>query len=845
MNNKNILQYFNNLGLFHFCLFSLIAIAFALRVWDVDQRIMHYDEAIHVYYSWQLFTNGEYIHSPWMHGPFQIEMVAGIFKLLSDSELTSRLGYVLFGTGLVGLPYFLRKYWGDVATLTVSLLLAISPILLYFSRFGRNDIIIAFWSTTLFILLWRYIHEGRNRYLFLSAAVLALMFSTKETAFFVTLILSGFGIVLGINQWIPALFRRHRFSLISGPTGFFILLVSLSLPQWSAAAGLMQKGLALHLVSPDGVTGGLVGAPLWAPPLVNFPIYSPPIWIHILVVSTIGCLAIFVNTRKIVSISNLMARITISGIAIFAFSLTTWTPDLIIVLATNNLIYAKLFPALLGLIMSFGLLKLTLGASIQKTITLIVLPVSLLVLYSIVFTNGLNPENILPHLLPSGIVYGDTASGIPLNFVVTALVSLSLFVASVTLGIVWKRLTWIYCAVIFYSIWILLHTTFFTNSSGVFTGGWQSLGYWIAQQDVARGDQPWYYYIVGLSVYELLPTIFTALGAIYFFKRGNLLGMLLFAWALLSLLAYTLASEKMPWLLVNIVVPMIFISGYYISNVVCSIPWNKVAKAPALLLMLSAPCILVLLSSVVLNNNNSPISLGITITATLIILVISAVLIRPYKTPIGAHLIYTGLALTLISVSLPGMYRLSYTFDDSNKEFLVYAQGSSDLKTSVTEIIQTTLPISEDRQKILIDYDMWFPIQWYVRHQSINRTVEFKCFKPKTESGWNESCIEFPNYPKSDMLLLASSHKMKDLADPALIGEPKVSRNLLWFPEIYRNPAKHSNKEPIIQQLQGDFVFFKDSILLAKNWRPVLRYILFRELPTDWYYSEYYEYSFK
>ena len=183
-----------------------------------------------------------------------------------------------------------------VDCLLMSLLLTISPILLYFSRFGRNDIIIAFWSTTLFILLWRYIHEGRNRYLFLSAAVLALMFSTKETAFFVTLILSGFGVVLGINQWIPALFRRQRFSLISGPTGFFILLLSLSLPQWSATAGLIQRGLGVHLVSPDGVTGGLVGAPLWAPPLVNFPIYSPPIWIHILVVSVIGCLAVFVNT---------------------------------------------------------------------------------------------------------------------------------------------------------------------------------------------------------------------------------------------------------------------------------------------------------------------------------------------------------------------------------------------------------------------------------------------------------------------------------------------------------------------------------------------------------------------
>ena len=49
----------------------------------------------------------------------------------------------LFGSLLVGLPYFLRDYLGRMAALLAGVMLTFSPTLLYFSRFGRNDIIMA------------------------------------------------------------------------------------------------------------------------------------------------------------------------------------------------------------------------------------------------------------------------------------------------------------------------------------------------------------------------------------------------------------------------------------------------------------------------------------------------------------------------------------------------------------------------------------------------------------------------------------------------------------------------------------------------------------------------------
>ncbi|MED5405181.1 MAG: glycosyltransferase family 39 protein, partial [Chloroflexota bacterium] len=147
---------------------TVIIVALVMRLWELGGRTVHYDEAIHLHYAWRLTQSDgtflgwpwifgtDYIHSPWMHGPFQIEFTALMFKIFGDNDVTARLGYVLFGTALVAVPYFFRDYIGRTGALLAAVMLALSPTLLYFSRFGRNDIIMAFFATTLLILMWRY-----------------------------------------------------------------------------------------------------------------------------------------------------------------------------------------------------------------------------------------------------------------------------------------------------------------------------------------------------------------------------------------------------------------------------------------------------------------------------------------------------------------------------------------------------------------------------------------------------------------------------------------------------------------------------------------------------------------
>ena len=106
----------------------------------------------------------------------------------------------------------------------------------------------------------------------------------------------------------------------------------------------------------------------------------------------------------------------------------------------------------------------------------------------------------------------------------------------------------------------VLCTTFFTNMGdpwncllgrrctpgGLWTGTGGALLYWIAQHDVQRGGQPWYYYLLLLPLYEFLPLILGAFAILWRSARRHLFYWFCLYWAALALLIYSYAGEKMP-----------------------------------------------------------------------------------------------------------------------------------------------------------------------------------------------------------------------------------------------------------------------------------------------------------
>ena len=198
----------------------LILVAASMRFWDLGARAIGYDESLHLYYSFRLAEGLGYQHNPLSHGPLQYHGIAAMFFLFGDSEFTARLPAAIFGTVLVGLPYFFRSHLGRAGALVTAVLLAFSPMMLFYSRYARNDIFMAVWTLGLIILLWRYMVEGKPRYLYLSALTLAMAFATKETTFFVVGILGSYLLIVAAKDWVPWLLRRPAATGVRrGPAG--------------------------------------------------------------------------------------------------------------------------------------------------------------------------------------------------------------------------------------------------------------------------------------------------------------------------------------------------------------------------------------------------------------------------------------------------------------------------------------------------------------------------------------------------------------------------------------------------------------------------------------------------
>ena len=184
---------------------AIVLVALVMRVVDLGLRAMHHDESLHALYSFRLAEGLGYRHSPLMHGPFQFHVLAAFFKLFGDSEVTARLPAALFGTALVALPLLLRRWLGGAGVVTAALLLALSPSLLYFSRFARNDLFIAVFTLLMVTAVWRYRQEGSMRWLVLLAAAVTLSFATKETAYLTAAVL-----LLYLDVALAALLLRRR-----------------------------------------------------------------------------------------------------------------------------------------------------------------------------------------------------------------------------------------------------------------------------------------------------------------------------------------------------------------------------------------------------------------------------------------------------------------------------------------------------------------------------------------------------------------------------------------------------------------------------------------------------------
>ena len=830
----------------HLSFIFLVLIALCLRLWELDGRVMHYDEAIHLHYSWKLANLEIFRHSPWMHGPLQIELVALAINWFGDNDFVARSIYAIIGSLLVGLPYFLRDQLGRFGSLSVSVMLMLSPSLLYFSRFGRNDIFMAFWTVSLFILMIRYIYHDKNYYLYLASAVLALMFCTKETSYLVVFIIGFISLIIALPDLLTCFWRRSKFEHLTGSAGFFLLILFLTLPQWSAVSGLLQGIFGLTLINPNDAGIGLAGTPQWGDQFVRFPVLEISQSIQIIIGTTLFILVTYWNHIKSRSyrdgILTTLFGLGFGASAVFV-SAEPMTSGMEGSIFSNSPLYilGLVIAALTGAILMCKHL-LSYDVSISGIIT----TAFIILAYTLLFTDKPDAHSLLTVVIPSEIDIDIHPQFISLNYLIALIIMATAVSVSIYLGYKWKQGIWVRCASIFYFIWITLYTTVYTNWAGIFTGAWQGLGYWMAQQEVARGNQPWYYYLVGLSTYELLPLIFGIAACIYYIKKGDTLGLTLLCWSLLTWLAFTIASEKMPWLLVGVVVPIMFLVGKYLDDLYCQISWSKVAQGWPLALFCLVPIQLIGWFYIFYVWVSSDSGFGIIQVALISGLIIGvpilAYLIRLAKPRNGFALVGLIGAIMILAISVFAAFRASYIFDDSTVELLAYAQGSHDIRETYQKLENQVFNNDMTPNTVRVDYELWYPMQWYGRNHEKMKQLQFACFKSEDDDGWNSSCNKLSTIPNYGAMLLLATHGYRDANMLSNYQRSKPLNNLLWFPESYRRPHENRQRESILQELKLDLEFFKSVAFQRDTWKQAINYILFRDIKSSWYSSEFFSY---
>ena len=225
----------------------LIAVALALRLIDLGSRPFHHDESQDAYFSWILFTKGDYVYQPILHGPLRFYLTASMYALFGASDFTARLAPALMGTAMVAMAYPLRPLLGRVAAFTAAVLLAIGPSYLYFSRFAREDIYVAAITLALLVAVFRCLDSPQRWHPALIGALLAASFATKESTFITVFVAGSFFILL--------VWREGR----EAPT--LRTLAALGWESWgwglAAFAGVFTLLFTVFLTDPAGLWNGI------------------------------------------------------------------------------------------------------------------------------------------------------------------------------------------------------------------------------------------------------------------------------------------------------------------------------------------------------------------------------------------------------------------------------------------------------------------------------------------------------------------------------------------------------------------------------------------------------------
>ena len=430
-------------------------------------------------------------------------------------------------------------------------------------------------------------------------------------------------------------------------------------------------------------------------------------------------------------------------------------------------------------------------------------------------------------------------------------------------SLTWRH--WVIGVLIMFVIYALLFTTFFTNPLGLGTGIFGSIGYWLAQQEVQRGGQPWYYYLLLLPMYEFVPLLFSIVAIPYYLIRGarrrpapaageedagaepeeellpesqeagfwreeSVFVAFLIFWTVSTLFIYSWAGEKMPWLVVHPALPMIVLGAKFTGDLFTRhstlersgegpVDWRAVWQRGGAILALLFPVTLFGIYTLITLRPFQGLSLFnlqetgnwlAALLVTLLLVILTLVLMRRLGTRHSLAVAVATLLVFLSFFTVRFAWMATYIDYDYATELLVYAHGAADVKPTMNEIAEISRRTVGDKMiEVAYDSDVSWPLEWYMREYP-NR----------------QFYGETPTREKLDVPIVLAGDKNDSKVQPFL-GDRyhRFERRLVWWP----------NQE--YMGLTWDRIW---DILTSSEKREILWDILyFREYPRtpdDWYH---------
>ncbi len=169
----------------------IIALGLALRAPRLGLRPMHNDEAVNAMRFRDLWVSNSYKYDPEeFHGPtieyftLPAAWLSGARDFNSFTEATFRSVTVAFGLALIVLLLPLARDLGKIETLWAALFMALSPAMVFYSRYYIHEMLLVFFTAVTLVAGWRYTRARGFGWALLAGAGLGLMYATKETFVF-------------------------------------------------------------------------------------------------------------------------------------------------------------------------------------------------------------------------------------------------------------------------------------------------------------------------------------------------------------------------------------------------------------------------------------------------------------------------------------------------------------------------------------------------------------------------------------------------------------------------------------------------------------------------------------